>query len=91
MVQRMVNEELPPINILDVEDRINTALNATLAMHDLLEGFLYAVGKAMPQFDEEANTNSYMIGHARDMVREAHDIFHEFLAEEFAKRKAGRS
>lgn len=79
------------IGILDVEDSLNTALNATLAMHDLLESFLWTVGKATPIFAEEASTKSYMIGHCREMVRDAHGIFHEFLQQEFAKRKAGRS
>lgn len=88
MVQRMVNKELPQIGILDVEDRMNTALNATLAMHDLLENFLTSLPRLHPEFAEEANTNSYMIGHAREMVRDAHGIFHGFLAQEFAKRKA---
>jgi hypothetical protein len=79
------------ISILDVEDSLNTALNATLAMHDLIESFVWAVGKATPIFAEEASTKIYMIGHCREMVRDAHGIFHRFLAQEFAKRKAERS
>lgn len=85
MILPLANEE---ISVFDLEDKVNTALNATLMMHDVLERFLHSVPSFAKHLGEEANTGSYAIGHCREMVRAAYEEFHAFMAQEIAKAKA---
>lgn len=75
----------PEIDILEVEDTINTALNAALMVHDFVEEMLGRI--ARPGQGETANTVSYALGIMREAVRSAHDHFHEYLQQDFARQR----
>lgn len=83
-----IPESQPTIDLLEVEDSINTALNAALMAHDFVEEMLARI--ARPGHAEAANTSSYALGVMRDAVRAAHDQFHEYLQDEFARRRQSR-
>lgn len=85
-----MNAHTPPptadISILTVEDRINTAMNAMLLAHDFVEEFCNSFAHRAADA-EAANTASYAIGHARETMRRAYEIFHAYQAQEFLKRE----
>ena len=85
-----MNAHTPPptsdISILAVEDRVNTAMNAMLLAHDFVETFCNSLA-LRPAEAEAANTASYAIGHARETMRRAYEIFHAYQAQEFLKRE----
>lgn len=71
------------VRILEVEDTINTALNAALMTSGFVEHALDGI--VPPRQIEATNTIAYAMGTMLDAVRAAHDRFHEFLQQEFAR------
>lgn len=71
------------VRLLELEDTVNTALNAALMVHDYVEDWINRVAHNTRR--DEGNTLSYAIGHVRNTMRAAHDHFHEYLQQEFAQ------
>lgn len=73
------------IDLLEVEDSINTAQVASVMTHCFMEAAISNLCDG--KYKDDTNAIAYAINHLNDVVQAAHDHFHRYLAQEFERRR----